>query len=385
MMKRLALSAVLAFSVLPAAKAADLGNAGGIADLEERVAELEATAARKGNRKMTLVLYGQVDYAYYGITNLIGPRQNGLINNSASPSMLGVTGEAKLGNAGWKSGFRVEIQLDTRPPIGIPGVLTNEVTIRTLTGWIETPVGKVTLGHGSMASDRTGQVTLANTEVASRMLSLAPMSTVVLLGYDLPFNDTRRDAVRYDSPLLAGFILSGSIANGDMVPIAIGFNPKDAMDVALRYSGEAAGFRFAAAASYRDEQQVLLTAPFFGTRSTVTQGSASLMHMGTGLFANVAAGKVTGDAIWGTFEAYQVQAGIEKTLFPNLGATTIFGEWGEMHLDGSGKSPSMWGGGGVQAINGLSTDLFVDFKRYDATPLGGPAFETYTAGLRVKF
>src|SRR5262245_7947702 len=43
----------------PAAKAADLGG-DCCADLEERVAELEATTARKGNRKVSLTISGQV-------------------------------------------------------------------------------------------------------------------------------------------------------------------------------------------------------------------------------------------------------------------------------------------------------------------------------------
>ena len=43
----------------PVAKAADLGG-DCCADLEERVAELEATTARKGNRKVSLTVSGQV-------------------------------------------------------------------------------------------------------------------------------------------------------------------------------------------------------------------------------------------------------------------------------------------------------------------------------------
>src|SRR6185312_12654604 len=44
---------------MPSAKAADLGG-DCCADLEERVADLEATTARKGNRKMSLQVTGQV-------------------------------------------------------------------------------------------------------------------------------------------------------------------------------------------------------------------------------------------------------------------------------------------------------------------------------------
>ncbi len=55
-----ALSAVLSIALATAAaRAADLGG-DCCADLEERVAELEATAATKGNRKMSLSIYGRV-------------------------------------------------------------------------------------------------------------------------------------------------------------------------------------------------------------------------------------------------------------------------------------------------------------------------------------
>ncbi len=47
---------------MPSAKAADLGG-DCCADLEERVAELEATTARKGNRRMSLTVCGQVNRA----------------------------------------------------------------------------------------------------------------------------------------------------------------------------------------------------------------------------------------------------------------------------------------------------------------------------------
>src|SRR5262249_57555664 len=65
---------------MPSAKAADLGG-DCCADLEERVAELEATTARKGNRKMSLTITGQVNKiiqywddgfnhgAFYGLDN----------------------------------------------------------------------------------------------------------------------------------------------------------------------------------------------------------------------------------------------------------------------------------------------------------------------------
>lgn len=74
-MALLATAGIVMFSV--SAQAADLGG-NCCADLEERVAELEATTARKGNRKVSLQVYGQVSEAVIwwndGARNLFGCR-----------------------------------------------------------------------------------------------------------------------------------------------------------------------------------------------------------------------------------------------------------------------------------------------------------------------
>ena len=56
------LVSVFGILTLQNAQAADLGG-NCCADLEERIAELEATTARKGNRKVSLEIYGQVNEA----------------------------------------------------------------------------------------------------------------------------------------------------------------------------------------------------------------------------------------------------------------------------------------------------------------------------------
>src|SRR5205823_7593424 len=78
---RFAIAAALGLFVgVGSVQAADLGG-NCCADLEERVAELEATTARKGNRKVSLTITGQIDRvvlwwddggmsrAYYGLDN----------------------------------------------------------------------------------------------------------------------------------------------------------------------------------------------------------------------------------------------------------------------------------------------------------------------------
>src|SRR6476619_5400030 len=59
---RLNLALVLSLGIFIAAAPASAADIGGdcCADLEERIAELEATAARKGNRKVSLTIGGWV-------------------------------------------------------------------------------------------------------------------------------------------------------------------------------------------------------------------------------------------------------------------------------------------------------------------------------------
>ena len=97
---------------VPSAQASDLRGEC-CADLEERVAELEATTARKGNRKMSVTITGQVhkmvmwwddgqsSKTYYGVENR---------NSSTRFSILG---EAKV-TPNVKIGFA--IMLDNQAP-----------------------------------------------------------------------------------------------------------------------------------------------------------------------------------------------------------------------------------------------------------------------------
>src|SRR5882757_2736735 len=93
---KLALLAAAGFIVggmaVPSAKAADLGG-DCCADLEERVAELEATAARKGNRKMSLTVYGQVSEAVMMWDD--GGERNAYVGeNAAAKTRFGFQGAA---------------------------------------------------------------------------------------------------------------------------------------------------------------------------------------------------------------------------------------------------------------------------------------------------
>ena len=87
------------------AKAADLGG-DCCADLEERVAELEATTVRKGNKKVTVQIYGKVNRAVEFWDD--GAEQNTYtVNNAMESTRTGIKGNAKI-MGDWSAGYRLE-------------------------------------------------------------------------------------------------------------------------------------------------------------------------------------------------------------------------------------------------------------------------------------
>src|SRR5690606_26481035 len=92
-----------------AAQAADLGYGGNCcADLEERVAELEATAARKGNRVVSLTVYGQVNKELLWHDDEFGYREGKVTirDNDAGMSRFGFRGEASI-RPGLTAGYNI--------------------------------------------------------------------------------------------------------------------------------------------------------------------------------------------------------------------------------------------------------------------------------------
>jgi predicted porin len=89
-------------------RAADLGG-DCCADLEERVAELEATTVRKGNKKVSVQIYGKVNWAELFWDD--GHEQsNYSVNNYMESTRFGFKGSAKIATD-WSAGFRLEAEV----------------------------------------------------------------------------------------------------------------------------------------------------------------------------------------------------------------------------------------------------------------------------------
>ena len=158
--------ATIASVVASGAFAADLGG-NCCADLEERVAELEATTARKGNRKVKLTISGHVNETLIFWDD--GFEQNQyVVSNNNSRTRFRFVGDAKI-NDRWSAGYLLEIgaryansgNRNQTTPGG--GSNSNTIDIRHSAWWIENKdLGRVWVGKTSTATDGITEINLAN-------------------------------------------------------------------------------------------------------------------------------------------------------------------------------------------------------------------------------
>lgn len=384
----LGIGAVILLLMLSAsleAKAADLGG-GCCADLEERISDLEAVTAQKGNRKVKLTISGQLNKA---LVHLDAGDYDSLsvMENSTAESYLSFRGEARL-NKEWTAGFTLEVGVggydDSK--LGYGALLdgdTDGLYVRQSNVWVDGPAGRVTLGKASQATDGIVETSVANTGVASRMLSLRPLIGPEVLEVADIFDGTRDNLVRYDSPLFAGFRISGSYSPGsDVIP-----GTGDVWDVAVRWAGEFAGFQAAAAVGYKDG--LIIPTYLQITDIKTVSGSASVKHVATGIFVSGAYGdlnlKELGAA--GSVTGWQAQGGWENKI-TDLGKTTIFAEYGEIDVGnafGGDLKPTLIGGGVVQSLDAAAMDLYVSGRQYDLDALSDDKVTVILGGARIRF
>jgi hypothetical protein len=409
----IAAAGIMAGSV--AAQAADLGG-NCCADLEERVAELEATTARKGNRKVSLTVYGQVNEAVVWFDD--GHESNAyVLTNENSRTRFGFRGDAKI-NADWSAGYLLEIGVSASNS-GTVDQLNDDngggFALRHSAWYLDSKqLGRVWVGQTSSASDGIASINLsqgalnssssifdfgggkilrrgANAAVAGTAWSaLSPVG-----GSDLG-DGSRRNLVRYVSPTLAGFIFSAAWGEDDF------------WDVALRYAGEFSGFRIAAGVAYQNIRDTEFGCTGGqGAAATVKTAdcesigaSGSIMHVATGLYIHGAWGQYEDNLVQananlglaaaqrdGTSNYWYVQGGIEQKFF-SLGKTTIYGEYysGEFGTSvavtdaertlvaGNGfvagvigsSDVEMWGVGLVQNVEAAAMDLYLGYKNFSA-------------------
>jgi predicted porin len=283
---------------MSSAKAADLGG-DCCADLEERVADLEATTVRKGNRKVSLELSGQVNKGLL-IWNDGKASDAYVTDYNASSTRFRLRGTGQMA-PGWKAGFYMEYEFrDSSTNLvdqtnafnrdlegGSGRSLAGPLRIRQENVFVESEkFGRVTLGQQSTAAKdieiinlgggiqdaenymaaafrlrdstfgtnqvlRGGAPTTVGTATGTTVqgangtpLNAAATGTITQAtrinwgALADTFDTGRLQAVRYDTPSLYGFIFSAA------------WGEDDYWDVALRYQKEWNSIRIAAGIGY---------------------------------------------------------------------------------------------------------------------------------------
>ncbi len=415
---RTASTAVACLLLSGSAWAADLGG-DCCADLEERVAELEATTARKGNRKVSLTVYGQVNQAVMFWDD--GTQDNMyVVNNKTSTTHFGFEGNAAI-NSEWSAGFRIEIEpalansdfVDQGYVPGAPGALFGgslgvgddgraAMVLRHAHWYLNSKrLGRLSVGMQSNATDNIAEMDLSRTSVVS-LSSVETWNEGFFLsdantGFTVQFpgvlalsgagvsimgdlfrgnlDGGRGNLVRYDSPVLAGFIFSAA------------WGEDDDWDVGLRYAGKAGDIRLLAGIGYHDGKILdtdnvtfLIGANSIPTHQEVV-GSFSALHEPSGLFVSVAGGgrnwsdtPVAGVDLLGE-KYFYVKSGLLRRWFA-LGDTSIYGEYykiWDVGLEfGSTLDPrfneeaQMFGVGVVQHIDAAAMELYLAYRHYSA-------------------
>ena len=390
------------------AQAADLGG-DCCADLEERVAELEATTARKGNRKVSLTVSGWVNQAVFFWDD--GVEQNAYVGtNELEQDRFRFVGEAKI-SEGWTAGYILEIGVNGAGSKGFSqdSLGTSSVTDRKAAWFIKSKeLGKVTIGKFDPATyhllDNTDFLLTRNVsdfEAAGVYIGQFRLRQGGVLNGSTRWTDIMpgfqnatagqnglRNVVRYDTPTFAGFTGSASWGEDDM------------WDLALNYRGEVGDFKLAGSLGYGESSDQTL-----GTGNNVSRGQcaaadpvgqcqwwgagAVVQHLPTGLFLYGGYGATSVDLAPGQLgddesTSWYVQAGIERKWLP-LGKTNIFGEYRNDDVGVTSRSESselnMWAAGIIQNIEAADMSLYAMYRHYEGDVVSNGTSGVTTGGL----
>ena len=417
-MKSLSLSALLAVGVLASMTAANAADLGGncCADLEERIAELEATTARKGNRKVSLTVSGWVGQQLMVWDD--GVRTKAYVTDLGTTlaSHVKFTGSAAI-NSEWSAGYVLHIEAINNDPLFVSqtasvggagvGVLQSFWFLKS------NSLGKLSIGKQSSAADNVAilpdgsgslvpanyvlfdnnsfflrrQGVLQNSNSTVSTLTWGSLATCpkIQIGVSADCDGVPNNNVRYDTPTFGGFSASASWGESDI------------WAVAGRYAGEFHEFKLAAAIAYTESTNGAAESALHGGGLVRRQGAALqigayVQHVPTGLFVYGAYGKDYNSNLLSAGEqAYLVSQGESGTKadgdnwylkagirqkWPSIGHTVMFGEYGEntnkQSIDAllnqgiTSSKVTQWGLGVVQEIDAAAMSLWIVYREFSA-------------------
>ena len=411
-----------------AARAADLGG-DCCADLEERVAELEATTARKGNRKISLTISGRVNAnMLYWNENAPDATADAILDNPASDSRSDIyfgnhggsesnfnfSGSGKI-SKDVTAGFYMEIRNDFGT-FQIANQFTDQhgpgLEPRNTYVYLKsTSLGELRLGRtGSASGDGwyedfgagtvgglSGGRFVGNFQVRDASGQFVGPIYGDALG---EWTDTGGiNRIWYATPTFGGFTAK------------VSYGGSDTTDASLTWVGKFNTVNVEAGIGYNTnkELEVAVGGGFgVGTKEDQLGGSASIYETGSGLFLSGALGKATTDnALFMDKTFWYVRGGWQKNV-TGLGLTSIDAQYykatngvtGWNAIDtaaGPTSTANFWGIGIDQAIDSVASNVYLHYQRDTVDPsasivndeekfaVPSQSIDSVTAGMIVRF
>ena len=333
------------------------------ADLEERVAELEATTVRKGTTRVSVTFYGKVNKAVLfwddGADESVY-----VVDSSYESSRFGFKGHAKIGGD-WSAGFRIEIedrvtasarlnQFDATNVAGPPLVVRWSSIYVSNVNWGELRWGLTATPKYDITKD-TNVFTpnLIDTTSSDHRMnqnfrlrpkgfdSLADLSTLTWSAISRCYSSaeafncsTRRSGVAYWSPSWQGFGAS------------VGYFQDDIWGAALRYKeGWGENFEVGAGIGYEDFHRRRNPDSATFDRFDEWAGMANIKHKPSGLFVygDFSLSAPSDPKIRGVFteqtppdmSGWDVWVGVQRKMpmlgLDSFGDTAFWGGFGNIH------------------------------------------------------
>ena len=400
------------------------------ADLEARIAQLKATTARKGNRKVKLTVSGYVaqEITWWDDGGERNAYLHGLGPTQATHVKL--NGEAVI-SPGWKAGHLIRIQNLSDNPFGRSGAAAMDQNSSTfnqglnlqMSYWYLQSEAFGTLSIGKLApaaksiamfTDKSGTQIIDNDTFLDGfpqfiIRSGGDLSPAGLTWGQLAFCYAQNaplggdcdglvmNAVRYDTPLFAGFSASAS------------WGQDDDWQIGARYAGEKLGFKVLLGVGYSgssDEKLSVVLPSLIEKDSRYFQAGGYAEHVDTGLFLHVAFGRednggtrLAGNATPPNGEHWFLKGGVRRKWTP-LGATIVYGDAGK-YIDQVGPAAvslgitsselNQFGGGIVQELDSVSMSVWLKYRQQSAEISGAGAMgpledlQTLSMGVLVGF
>jgi len=366
------------------------GLTGTQAAVTEKLEAVESQAKAKvstGNKNAEVQLYGHVNRAVLWADDGDSSKAY-FVDNLNSQTRMGIRGKVQA-TEDFSVGTWIEYAIVSNSSGDVNRLNDHDATSTSLNKrqmdlYLQSgKFGKLSLGHGSTASDSSAEVDLSGTNVAA--LSTIEYTTGGQLFYDSRTNSissvrikdvytsmdglSRRDRIRYDTPVFYGLSLGGSWISGD------------AGDLALLYSRQFSGFKLAGAVAYASPGDIMpaVDDQYDGSLSVLLDCGFNATLAGG--IQSMAADNRDDGSFWYAKLGYQVP------LF-KVGMSNFSIDYGQANdLNMNDDEFSSLGLAFVQNISDWGTELYITYRWHDLDRTGSDfdSINAVMSGARIKF